>query len=334
MAHVIRSACLTDYLEVARSVGLEPYRMLSAVGLPRACLRNPDVKIPLAAVNRLLEASAKAANIENFGLRLSERRLLSNLGPLGLFAREQPTVRKAVEVLSRYIGLHSDGVSVRIHELDDLVIISPIVWVGQSVSGRQAAELMVGVAFRTLRFFLGAAWKPQAVCFVHGAPRRRDVHQRLFGSRVEFGQEFNGIICRARDLEKPLPASDPVMARYIEQYLDSIAARPNVTTTDRIRELVWTLLPAGRCSIDHIAEHLSVDRRTVHRRLGQEGTTFSSIVEAVRTEMVARYLEDPGRPLYLVAEMLGFSALSAFSRWFRARYGCSASQWRTGGARA
>jgi AraC-like DNA-binding protein len=44
--------------------------------------------------------------------------------------------------------------------------------------------------------------------------------------------------------------------------------------------------------------------------------------------MVGRYLEDPNRPLYLIAEMLGFSALSAFSRWFQDRYGCSASRWR------
>jgi hypothetical protein len=30
--------------------------------------------------------------------------------------------------------------------------------------------------------------------------------------------------------------------------------------------------------------------------------------------MVQRYLEEPNRPLYLMAHMLGFSALSAFSR--------------------
>src|SRR5262245_21765493 len=82
MPYLIRAACLTDYVEVARSVGLEPNRMIDAVGLPQASLHNPDLKISLAAFTRLLEVSAKAARVDDFGLRLSERRLLSNLGPL------------------------------------------------------------------------------------------------------------------------------------------------------------------------------------------------------------------------------------------------------------
>jgi hypothetical protein len=96
MPYLIRAACLTDYVEVAHSVGIEPNRMIDAVDLPRACLDNPDLKISLSAFSRLLEVSAKAAKVDNFGLRLSERRLLSNLGPVGLLAREQRTVRAAM----------------------------------------------------------------------------------------------------------------------------------------------------------------------------------------------------------------------------------------------
>ena len=330
MSHLIRSACLTDYVEVARSVGLEPHRMVDAFRLPRACLRNPDMKIPVESVIRLLEASAKAAEVDTFGLRLSERRLLSNLGPVGLIAREQPTARMAIEALARYIWLHSDALSARIEEQDDLVIISPVLSVRRSLPTRQVTELQVGVLCRILRTFLGGAWKPQAICFTHGPPRTREIHRRQLGSRVEFGQDSNAVLCRARDLETPLPASDPVMARYIQRYLESIATQPNVTASDKVREFIWMLLPSGRCSVELIAEHMGVDRRTIHRRLGHEGNTFTSIVEGVRTENAIRYLEDPNRPLHLIAEALGFSALSAFSRWFRARYGCSASEWRAG----
>jgi AraC-like DNA-binding protein len=328
MPHLIRGACLTDYIEVARSLGLEPYRMVDAVGLPRACLRDPDLKISLPAFIRLLEVSAKAAKVDNFGLQLSERRLLSNLGPAGLMAREQPTVRKGIEALAHYVGLHSDGIILRIDVRDDSLVIGPALSIRSSVPIRQATELSMGVVFRILRISLGDAWKPQVVSFTHGPPRSRDVHLRIFGSRVEFGQDFNAIACRVRDLDKPIPTSDPVMARYIQQYLELIGGRTNRTTSDKVREFVWMLLPAGHCWIEHIAEHMGVDRRTIHRHLRNEGTTFSSIVEDVRTEMVGRYLEDPNRPLYLIAEMLGFSALSAFSRWFQDRYGCSASQWR------
>jgi hypothetical protein len=34
------------------------------------------------------------------------------------------------------------------------------------------------------------------------------------------------------------------------------------------------------------------------------------------------------RSLTTTAELLGFSALGAFSRWFRAKFGCGVSEWR------
>jgi Arabinose-binding domain of AraC transcription regulator, N-term len=182
MARMIRSACLTDYVGVSRSVGLNPYRMLDAAGLPRASLSDPDMMIPAGAVGRLLEASAKAAGIDDFGLRLAEMRGLSNLGPVGLVVREQPTIRKAIEALIRYIRLHNEAVSLRIEETDDLVILSPTLVVARPAPIRQAVELSMGVLCRILRLFLGGAWKPQTVCFTHVPPKSRERHRRVFGT--------------------------------------------------------------------------------------------------------------------------------------------------------
>ena len=88
MPKLIRSACLTNYVEVARSIGLDPYRQLKAAGLSRACLADPDTMIRASAVGRLLEASAHAAGVEDFGLRMAETRRLSILGPIGLLLQE------------------------------------------------------------------------------------------------------------------------------------------------------------------------------------------------------------------------------------------------------
>ncbi len=100
MSYQLRSASLTNYVEVARSVGLEPYQQLRAAGINRSALLDPDIMIPAEAVGRLLEASAQAAAIEDFGLRLAETRQLSILGPLGFVVQGQPTLRKALESTS------------------------------------------------------------------------------------------------------------------------------------------------------------------------------------------------------------------------------------------
>ena len=290
MPKLMRSASLTDYPEVARSVGLDPYRMLAKAGLPRSCLKGPDVKISAAAVERLLEASARAAAIEDFGLRLARRRSLSNLGPLALIVREQPTVRKAIEVLIQYIGLHSEALSPQLKEEDGVVTISRRAIPGQPLPKRQALELSMGVLYRILKAFLGGAWRPESVCFMHRKPKNPELHRRFFDSCVRFGCDFDGLECRAQDLETPIPTADPAMARYLKQYLDSIAPAADASLSEKVQELTRAMLRSGNCSAARIAGHLGVDRRTLHRWLAVEGESYKSLLDAVRSEAAKRSL--------------------------------------------
>ncbi len=102
MKQQIRSASLTNYGEVARLAGLDARRMLREFRLPLGCLREIELRIPIEPVRALLEASAERSGVEAFGLLMAEKRRLSNLGPLGLLMREQPTMREALEALAHY----------------------------------------------------------------------------------------------------------------------------------------------------------------------------------------------------------------------------------------
>ena len=90
------------------------------------------------------------------------------------------------------------------------------------------------------------------------------------------------------------------------------------------------MLSSGLCSAAQVAKRLGTDRRTIHRHLAKEGETFTSLMESVRSELVTRYIENRDRPLSQTADLLGFSAQSAFARWFRAKFGCTVSEWRAG----
>jgi AraC-like DNA-binding protein len=330
MPRLIRGAVLTDYIEVARSVGLDPYRMIAEFRLPPASLTDPDVKVPAAVVGRLLEESAHRSGKSDFGLRLADRRTVANLGALALLVREQPTIRKALDVLVGYMFLHSEALRLSLREREGEVVIGLSFDLDRLVPIRQGIELGIGFLHRSFQQLFRARWKPQAICFTHAAPPKRDAYRKFFGTDVRFNQDFNGIVCASRDVDAAVPAVDAPMARYVQQYLDTLAARRNDTMVANVRECISVMLPSGLCSAESVAARLGVDRRTVHRHLAREGKTFSSILDAVRAELVARYIGNRDRPLASVAELLGFSAMSAFSRWFRSQFGCSVSQWRRG----
>ena len=337
MQYRIRSASLNGYVATATSLGLDPDAMLVAVGLARRMTLDPDTLIPAAAVGRLLERSARVAGVDDFGLRMAEHRQLSNLGPLGLVARQAPTLRAMLESIVRYLRLHNESLYLRIEEVDGVVVLSQTLSTGRAIALRQAIELAVGGLHRIVGSILGDAWRPLRVCFVHGPPRDARTHRRVFGAttRIEFDAAFDGIVCRAADLDRPIPAADPVLARYARDYLDELArSAGREGLAAQVRHLVRTLMSSGRCTVERVADALGVDRRTVHRHLSREGTTFSAVVVETRRAMAERYVASRERPLSDVADLLGFANQSAFSAWFRAQYGRSATAWRADARRA
>ena len=328
MPQLIRSAVLNNYLELARSLGLDPYRMIAACSLPAACLQDPEIKVPLTSILRLLEDSALQAGKPDFGLRLADNRTLANLGALALLVREQPTIRKALDALAGYIFLHSEALVVRIVEQDDLLDVNFIIATGprRVVPMRQAVELGIGFLHRSFQRLFRDRWKPQAVCFSHAPPNRLDAHRRFFGAEVRFNQDFNGIVCTSRDVEVAVPAADAAMKKYVQQYLDTLASRRTSKLSETVRECIYLMLPSGLCTVDTVAKRLGLNRRTLHRHLAREGKTFSSIIDSVRAELATRYIGS--RDLASISDLLGFSARSAFARWFRSQFGCSVSEWR------
>ena len=329
MKGLIRSASLTNFADVARRVGLDPARMLREFGLPQQCLRDPELKVPLDTVRQLLEVSAERSGVEAFGLMMAEARRLSNLGPLGLLVREQPTLRLAIDALARYSRQLNEALFLTIEESGDVVVLREELIVGHAGPVRQSTELAIGVVFRMLRTLLGPGWRPLRVCFAHDAPADRSVHERVFGRNVEFGHDFNGIVFSRSDLESPNPDADPEMARYARKLLEASSDDADAADMSaQVRELIVTLLGTGRCTIELVAQHLGVDRRTIHRQLASEGQSYSALVDAVRRELADRYLRDRKRSMTEISSLLGFAAPSGFSRWYQRQFNGTASEQR------
>jgi AraC-like DNA-binding protein len=143
-----------------------------------------------------------------------------------------------------------------------------------------------------------------------------------------FDNNFNGFILRASDLSAPIRTAEMAMPHYMKQFVEEVVAHSAVTIEATVRQLVFSLLPSGRCSSKAIADHLGVDRKTVTRRLAARGTTYSEILNDVRIEFARRHIRTGQRSLTETAQLLGFSGLATFSRWFSSEFGMSATSWR------
>lgn len=329
MTQLVRAACLTNYVEVARSAGLDPWWELAQAGLSPACIDNPELRVSVEGVCTLLEQSATRSQTQAFGLQMAEGRRLSNLGALGLLTREEPNLRRAMESFSRWGRLHNEALLQRVEEAGDVATIYCELSVAHRGPLRQSSELVVAVAMRLMKVFLGADWHARRVCFAHDAPADLSVHRRVLGQSPEFRCEFNGIVCSRLDLDTSIPSADPVMADYIRRRLVEGEGSP-VTVTEELRQTTLVLLPKGRCTTEQVARLMGINRRTLHRHLAAEGTTFTQVVQEIKTELARRYVAERKRPLTETSQLLGFADLSSFSRWHKSTFGQSAERIRMG----
>ena len=328
MRPCVRSATLDGYVGLARSLGLDPVRLLGEGGLDVADLALPDKWIPAAACARLLERSASLSGQEDFGLRLAELRRLSTLGPLSVVLREEPDLRSALQLLTRYERSYNEALHMELVEGSGVATVRMWLELQEPAPTRQALELAVAALLGIIRELLGSAWEPLSVCFTHRRPARLDTHRRVFGARLQFDHAFTGLLLYSAELERRNPISDPLLRPYTRHFLASIPDPRAGALPDQVQRMVELLLPLDRCSIQQVARGLGMTDRTLQRHLGAEQLSFSAIVNRTRAGLTERYLANDRLSLTEISDLLGFAAPSGFSRWFRQQFGVSPSQWR------
>ena len=85
---------------------------------------------------------------------------------------------------------------------------------------------------------------------------------------------------------------------------------------------------------ESVAKKVGLSRRYINEILYETGTTFSERVLELRLQKARSMLSDTRHDATKVGEIAfacGFNEVSYFNRRFRARFGCSPTQYRGGG---
>jgi AraC-like DNA-binding protein len=327
----IRTNTLTGYSGLARSSGLDPAVLMGQVGLDLADLDVPDRWIPAAPAARLLDLSAQQSGWPDFGLRMAELRSLGTLGPLSVVLRDEPDLRSAVDLLVKYERAYNEALHLRLQEDGDHARIEVWLEFGEPAPREQALDLVMAALLGIIRALVRSDWEPLSAAFTRSPPPDAEPWRRLFGPRVVFARQYTGLIFQARDLGARVVTSDPSLRPYTQQFLRTVVAPQAPATTTRlmdVAEVVEHLLPLGRQSMTRASRLLGLRPRALQRYLAQQDETFSSILSTTRARLAERYLPNERYSLTDVSQLLGFSAPSAFSRWFRGQFGTSPTDWR------
>ena len=127
-------------------------------------------------------------------------------------------------------------------------------------------------------------------------------------------------------MARHIPTAHQELATLHEQLLGGyLNTLDKQSIIDQVEEKVIGMLPGGLPKAEVVALALNISRRTLHRRLAEDGVNFQTCLEHVRKKLARAYLEKSIQQtevsLKEIAYLLGFSEPSSFYRAFKRWYG-------------
>jgi AraC-like DNA-binding protein len=296
---------------------LASYQLTSRAQLETLRALGPDARVPVDTAYALLSTAVELTGDRDLGLKAGRIFDFDDGGPPIYAASSANTLRAAIEVIGRYMALLTDATGYRLSIEGERAVVR----LENTVEAPRAAADFQASAVRTHHRrthpidLPGLEWS-----FLHERPASTEEYERTFGETpLHFSAAYLGFSFDARSLDIPLRTAD---ARLHEQVLRQIEAAlaevpPVDTVAGDVRKAIVRDLASARLSVAHVAQELSMSRRTLARRLQTEGTSFSELVDDTRRRMAQHYLADSARSVAQIALVLGFSEVATFYRAFR-----------------
>ena len=176
-----------------------------------------------------------------------------------------------------------------------------------------------------IRELLGPQCNPLKLVFARASPADSQPYRDFFRARLEFDSDHTALYLPKRALDQPVPGADPKIRRQLEAQVEAATATDLLV---RLHRALRLLLISGEGSGDHVAEQLAMHRRTLHRRLKIQGTTFQQVLDGVRWDVSRQLLGHTRLPLAEVATAAGYADTSTFVRAFHRWSGTTPVKWR------
>lgn len=317
------SLLLLDY---AVQQGLDRARLMQSVGLSEDILEDPDSRIKTAKMVPLWRAVDKALQDPALGLHAGASIKAKQLGLVGYAIYHSRDGYSALHRFARYVRILSEAVHFEIDQSRGNTVIT---WQAHPALAalRHPVETGAALIVALTRDITGTRVNPVRVELPGPRPEVIDEYRSYFGCPVIFEQSAARIEFAREHMSLPTRAPDATLVTYLDD-LATIRLNPleahDESMIEAVRRILWSMLPGGRPDLWRTAEELGVSVRTLQRRLGEEHSSFSRVLDELRRDLSSELLADRKLSVSEVAFMLGYSEPSAFQRAYRRWFGVSA----------
>lgn len=169
-----------------------------------------------------------------------------------------------------------------------------------------------------------------SVDVTHPAPSYAVEYERVLQCHVRFGSTWNAMELHPQTREWEVAQNPRYVFGVFSKHADGLLKEMDTKRTLRgqVESLLLPSLHEGEASIDGVAARLGFSRQTLFRKLREEGTTFTTVLDDLRQRVAKSYLEARSASVKETAYLVGFADPASFSRAFKRWTGKSPAEFR------
>jgi AraC-like DNA-binding protein len=308
-------------VDLVKRWGVTAEALLGPLGIDEATLDDPGARMPIADVERIVRRSIELTGEAGLGFYLALEMRISWHGYLGFAAMTAPTLREALVIAERYTPTRTSTMELRLLEEGDM---ASLVLDEREDLGDAREVVVVGLLLGIATIgdaITGAALTGHAELAMPEPPHFARF-QHVF-ERVRFAQPAHRLVFPSSQLDMRLTLADPGALRLATERCEAELAALGFDqrASARLRALLTSTLQqtAAAMNAEDAARALGMSGRTLKRRLADEKTSYSDILDDVRHKRALALLDDKRLTIAEIASRLGYadapSFTHAFQRW-------------------
>jgi AraC-like DNA-binding protein len=314
---LIRAAAMVPFVRWMFENGRPVDQRLEAAGLASLPLQDPDQPIPVFSAATLLREMARQEG-PDIGCRVVSSASILELATLGRVALGARTPREALSRIATVLPHHCTHEHITLTRTSGGTAVRELLALPLDVETLHVSQQYIAALIRTICDMADAQGPAPIRIEIVQHPQAGLGHlARWLGPNV-VAATTPALIVTIRDavLDKPFP----VRAR------DHAAALPPAgwhqlrgdgSLAGSARVILTTMLGEGAPTVDQLAAAAGTSVRTLQRRLGQEGTSFSALLEDVRRTVALQELSARGPSVGEIAAKLGYARQASLTRAVR-----------------
>ena len=312
--------------QVNQALELDPARVMRRAGLPVDFLDHPEASVTSAQFYALWEALEAEAKRPDLPLHLGRLMARGPMIPAIYGFASSPDIATGFDRLAVFKPLVAPITLTTERDATGLTLRwSP----PPEISGPPLFALFELVYFLELcRSFTAEHIQPLAI----GAPTGADIPDdlRAFFGVTPHRAPVPEMRLSHEDAHRRMIFANEEQYRLIESDLKrQLSERERAgTITARVRRTLVDILPAGDATVDAVCGRLAMSRRSLQRKLKDEGESFQSVLEATRADLSMHYLTRDDMSVQEISFLLAYRDPNSFYRAFQGWTGMTPGQAR------